>query len=205
MGISERRNKEKLEMRQSILDAAMQLFIEEGYESVSIRRIAEKIEYSPSTIYLYFEDKDAIFYELHVLGFTELYKHQMEVQNITDPRERLIAHGRAYLGFGMEHSQYYDLMFIVLSPVAKISTCNRWICGDRSYDLLRQNVADCIEAGYFKGKDVDAVSFTLWSMVHGMVSLYIRDRLLLYDVSGQEFDTKILFEQALQVLHSFIV
>lgn len=204
MGISERREKEKKEMKQAILDAAMALFIEDGYDSVSIRKIADRIEYSPSTIYLYFEDKDEIFFELHNIGFAELYSHQMETQNIADPRERLIAHGRAYLNFALEHTQYYDLMFISRAPGIKIKKFNHWECGDRSYDLLRKNIIECKEAGYFADKDLDAVSFVFWSLVHGMVSLHIRNRILLFDKEGIGFDVNDLFEQSLTILHSFI-
>lgn len=204
MGISERREKEKSEMKQAILDAAMALFIEDGYDSISIRKIADRIEYSPSTIYLYFEDKDAIFFELHNIGFTELYSHQMETQNIADPKERLIAHGRAYLNFALEHTQYYDLMFISRAPGVTIKKFNHWECGDRSYDLLRKNIVECKEAGYFKDMDLDAVSFVFWSTVHGMVSLHIRNRLLLFDVEGNGLDVTAIFEQSLNVLNTFI-
>lgn len=204
MGISERREKEKQEMRNAILDAAMKLFIEDGYESVSIRKIAEQIEYSPSTIYLYFEDKDAIFFELHNIGFAEFYKHQMEVQNITDPLERLMASGRAYLNFALEHTQYYDLMFIARAPGVKIKQFSNWKCGDRSYDVLRKNVSECIEAGYFKDGDADAIAFVLWSLMHGMLSLYIRNRLVIFDAEGKEFDANKLFEQSLTIIRSFM-
>lgn len=205
MGISERREKEKKEMKQAILDAAMALFIEDGYDSVSIRKIADRIEYSPSTIYLYFEDKDEIFFELHNIGFAELYSHQIETQKIADPKERLLAHGRAYLSFALEHTQYYDLMFISRAPGMKIKKFNHWECGDRSYDLLRKNIVECKEAGYFKDKDdIDAVSFVFWSIVHGMVSLHIRNRILLFDKEGEGFDVANLFEQSLNVLRTFI-
>ena len=69
-------------MRKIILDAAMELFIQEGYNGVSIRKIADKIEYSPGSIYTYFQDKDSIFYELHVEGFGILYQKQLSVQAV---------------------------------------------------------------------------------------------------------------------------
>lgn len=205
MGISERREKEKREMKQAILDAAINLFVEEGFDSVSIRKIADKIEYSPSTIYLYFEDKDSIFFELHNLGFAELYKHQMETQSIKDPKERLIAHGRAYLSFALEHTEYYDIMFIARASGVKIKKENQWECGDRSFNLLQKNVTECINAGYFRDKDPDTISFVLWSMMHGMASLHIRNRLLMFDAEGKGFNSSILFEQAMIVLRGFIV
>jgi len=205
MAITDRREKEKRVMRQSILEAAMELFVGEGYDSVSIRKIADKIEYSPSTIYLYFEDKDDIFFELHNLGFNEFYKHQMEAQRVADPKERLIAHGRAYLSFALEHSQYYDLMFIVRSPGDKIKKFKNWELGDRCYDLLKKNVAECKEAGYFKGKDEKAVALVFWSVMHGMISLHIRNRLIHIDSEGKELINSIIFEQSLSIVRSFIV
>lgn len=213
MGIKERKHRQKTEMRQAILDAAMSLFIEEGYDAVTIRKISEKIEYSPSTIYIYFKDKDSIFFELHTIGFAELLKHQMEVQNITDPRERLIAHGRAYVQFAIEHPQYYDLMFIVRSPGNKIMDFKNWECGDRSYELLKKNVVECREAGYMQGQDADAISFALWSMMHGMVALYIRNRLILYDINeskppckaiNKEIPVPDIFEQVLAITKNLI-
>ncbi|MFX8778120.1 helix-turn-helix domain-containing protein, partial [Acinetobacter baumannii] len=60
MGINERKEKQKLELKRLILDASMKLFVEEGFENVSIRKIADLIEYSPTTIYLYFKDKNEI-------------------------------------------------------------------------------------------------------------------------------------------------
>ena len=64
MGVKERREREKESLRQDILDVAREMFATEGYESVSMRKIADKIEYSPTTIYLYFKDKNELFYAL---------------------------------------------------------------------------------------------------------------------------------------------
>ncbi|HEY9245546.1 MAG TPA: helix-turn-helix domain-containing protein, partial [Candidatus Methanoperedens sp.] len=74
MGIKERKELEKQEMRKLILDTAMRLILEKGFENVTIRHIAEEIEYSPATIYLYFKDKDDIIYTLHREGFEKLYR-----------------------------------------------------------------------------------------------------------------------------------
>jgi AcrR family transcriptional regulator len=201
MGISERRIKEKAEMKQAVLDAALSLFIQEGYESVSIRKIAERIEYSPSTIYLYFKDKDEILFELHNLGFDALYRHQMEVQSIPDPLERMMAHGRAYLRFAIENQEYYDIMFIVRSPSKFIEKYKHWDCGDRAFGLLITNVQACIDVGYFKGQNSEAVAFLLWSVVHGMAALIIRKRLIL---PVSESSDAGLLEGSMRVLRSLI-
>lgn len=177
MGISERKERDKQEMRKLILETAMTLFLEEGFENVSIRRIADKIEYSPATIYLYFKDKDDILFALHNAAFEELYKHQQEILSIKDPVKRLRKHGEIYIRFGLEHPEYYNLMFIMRSPVKKIQEGEQWNVGMRSYDLLKQNIQDCIGAGAFDKKtDVDIATFALWSSAHGIVSLILRHR-----------------------------
>ena len=176
MGIKERKDRERAEMRKMILNAAMELFVQEGYNGVSIRKIAKKVEYSPGSIYTYFEDKDSIFYALHVEGFELLYKKQISSQSINEPRERLLAQGKAYIEFALENQEYYDIMFILRESIELI--CKQedkdWTHGQRSYDLLKRNVSECQSAGMFKNQNIDSVAFLLWSIVHGIASIIIR-------------------------------
>ncbi|MGE5812161.1 MAG: TetR/AcrR family transcriptional regulator [Ignavibacteria bacterium] len=202
MGITERKEREKAEVRKMILDAAMELFIKEGYDGVSIRKIADKIEYSPGSIYTYFEDKDSIFYELHLEGFEILYQKQLSAQSINDPRERLIAHGRAYIEFALENQQYYDIMFIEREPEEIIRKMKNWDYGDRSFDLLKRNISECQSAGMFKDQNLDSVSFLLWSTVHGIASLVIRRGKALKNMINQENSQ--IIEASLEILRTFI-
>ena len=117
MGISQRKEREKEEMRQRILDAALHLFRERGYDGVSIRNIAEAIEYSPGTIYLYYQDKSEIFFALQFEAAALKRDHILPVASITDPWERLIEFGRRYVDFGMKHPDLYDLLFITRAPM----------------------------------------------------------------------------------------
>lgn len=176
MGINERKEREKQEMKDLILETAMNLFIKEGFHNVSIRRIAENIEYSPGTIYLYFQDKDEILYALHNLAFEKLFKRQQTVATIKDPLERLRKQGRLYVQFAQENPQYYDLMFIMRGPVRKLKGPEEWDMGKRAYEFLRTNVKECIEAGYFGNYDTDVVTFGMWACVHGIASLFVRER-----------------------------
>lgn len=202
MGITERKEREKSEMRRAVLEAAMQLFIEDGYEKVSIRKIADKIEYSPASIYTYFEDKGDIFYELHNEGFGKLLVMQQRVQDISDPKERLSAHGRAYLEFAFNNPEYYDIMFIMRSPTEKICKFENWEQGQRSYDILLKNVEECKETGLFDGQDKNAVAFLLWSTVHGIASLHIRQRLSLITLYPAYYEN--LIENSVAILKSII-
>jgi AcrR family transcriptional regulator len=177
MGISDRKAREKQEMRVRILEAAKTLFLAEGYASVSIRRIADAIEYSPSTIYLYFKDKDDILFALHNIAFKQLFKRQQENAKIEDPRIRLEAFLSTYLQFALDNREYYDLMFIQYAPVSRIMEMAEWRYGRRSYESLKETVRQCQERGYLVNLNLDAAAFGLWSFVHGIASLYIRHRI----------------------------
>ncbi|MGC3943417.1 MAG: TetR/AcrR family transcriptional regulator [Chryseolinea sp.] len=178
MAIANRKERQKEELKASILEAARTLFIERGYEETSIRNIAERIEYSPTTIYLYFKDKDDIFYALHREGFVLLNQYFRSLQDVEDPFERLKAITKAYIRFALENSEYYDLMFISRSPMSALedSDNEKWEEGDRAFAALTTTIHQCIECGYFKGMDPQVLSFTCWSMVHGICALEIRGR-----------------------------
>src|SRR3989339_706143 len=177
MGISDRKAREKQEMRAKILEAAKNLFLAEGYASVSIRGIADAIEYSPATIYLYFKDKDDILYALHNIAFKQLFRRQQDNARIEDPRLRLEAFLSTYLGFALDNREYYDLMFIQYAPVSRIMELAEWRYGRRSYEFLKETVRQCQEKGYLVNLNLDAAAFGLWSFVHGIAFLYIRHRL----------------------------
>jgi AcrR family transcriptional regulator len=179
MGIVERKEKQKLEIRKLIMDAAMKLFVEEGVDNVSIRKIADLIEYSPTTVYLYFKDKDEIFYSLHDIGFGKLQELNRNLDAIANPLLRLYKMGENYLNFGMDNSEYYDLMFIQREPMDKLEEmeCSDWKSGDAAMARLKETVRECMEQGFLADGDVDLVSLSVWSIVHGLVSLAIRGRM----------------------------
>ena len=176
MGIAERKEREKQGMKDLILQAAMDLFIEEGYEKASIRKIADRIEYSPATIYLYFKDKDEIFHAVHEKGFEIFFGRMEKLAVIADPFERLRKLGEVYLNFAWEHPQLYDLMFIMWGPMDALKDDTHWHCGMRAHNALKEMVRECIESGKMKEMDVDVASMAIWSFVHGIVSLRIRNR-----------------------------
>ena len=178
MGIAERKEKQKIEIRKRILDASMQLFVQEGFENVSIRRIADIIEYSPTTIYLYFKDKDEIFFNLHEIGFLKMQEMNKDLPAIQNPLIRLHKMGENYIRFGMENPEYYDLMFIQKEPMDKLTEMGcKWENGDAALTLLRNTLSECMEKGYVAKVDATMLSLSVWSMVHGLVSLATRERL----------------------------
>lgn len=179
MGSAERKIREKEFKREMILAAAMELFLHEGFENVSMRKIAEKIEYSPAAVYLHFKDKDELLHALHIKGFEQLYSEQLSVMNIKNPLERLKEHGKVYMNFALKNPEYYDLMFIKRGSGKKITQLKEWDPGYRSYELLKENVKDCVDKGFLYASDIDSATFALWSLVHGMASLIIRNRCIM--------------------------
>lgn len=180
MGIAERKEREKEEMKKLIIDTATRLFIENGFEKTSMRTIAEAIEYSPATIYLYFKDKNELFHAIHGRGFQVFFEYLSQVRTIEEPMERLDKLGDYYLQFAIDHPGYYDLMFILRAPMKTEETEENWDLGETSHVILTSTVEECIAKGYFKGEVAEEVSFMIWSEVHGICSMMIRERMKFY-------------------------
>jgi AcrR family transcriptional regulator len=178
MGVKERRGREKLETRDKILDAARELFVTEGYEGVSMRRVAEKIEYSPTAIYVHFTDKNELFHELCRQDFARLQEVMQSADMPADPIERLRQIGRSYIQFGVRFPNHYVFMFMTPHLPQEPDEEDREIMGNPekdAYAMLKRAVQEAINAGCFRDEvqDAELVSQTLWASVHGVISLNI--------------------------------
>jgi AcrR family transcriptional regulator len=178
MGIAERKERDKEELRERILVAAKTLFLEKGVEKTSIRNIADLIEYSPGSIYHYFKDKNEIFHALHQGGFQQLMSRMEVIASVPNPMERLKGMGTIYVQFALENPDMYDLMFIKEAPMDHVARTKalQWNEGEATFKFLRSTLRECMEQGYFQGHEEETLSFLIWSTVHGMVSLQIRRR-----------------------------
>lgn len=114
MGIKERQERDREAVRRAILDAARDLFVQVGYEHVSMRKIAEIVEYSPAAIYGYFPSKDDIFYALAEEGFRLLHDtgDSLDALEALPPIERVRQSFWRLYQFSCEHPQYFALMFV---------------------------------------------------------------------------------------------
>src|SRR5438874_10487609 len=114
MGTAERKARQKENLRQEILDAARDLFVRDGYESVSMRKIAEKVEYAPGTLYLYFRDKSEILQSLCEETFAKLRKRMEAIHNDEgDPLDGLRRGLLTYIQFGLDNPSHYTITFIL--------------------------------------------------------------------------------------------
>src|SRR5271155_2506064 len=107
-----KRKQQQEDLRAKILDAARELFVNEGVEAVSMRKVAEKIGYSATTLYNYFEDKEALLYALCDADFGTLHELFKKIGRIASPIERLRKLGQAYISFALNYPSHYRLMFM---------------------------------------------------------------------------------------------
>lgn len=178
MGIKERQDRERAAVRDAILHAARELFVTEGYRTVSMRKIAERIEYSPAAIYGYFASKDEIFFALAEEGFHMIKRAADEAAAAeSDPLGALRAMLLAYYRFAREQPKYFELMFVDRS-VPHLEDLERFAFLVEMMQDAERMVARCVDAGVFpRDLDVPAAFHILWAAVHGPAVLSICQRL----------------------------
>ncbi len=181
MSIKDRKTRHKEDLRQAILDAAKRLFLTEGYGATSIRKIANEIEFSPTTIYLYYKDKAEIAHALHTEGFKLLNSQFRVLEYIESPFERLKAMGRAYIQFSIENPDFYELMFVMKEPMEHVKDIGLedpcWVEGEQAFGGLVNVVAACQQEGYFRNMDTAGMAMLAWSSLHGLCTLNLHGHL----------------------------
>jgi len=177
MGHVDRRKRDQQALRERILEAARELFAELGYEAVTMRGIAERIEYSPTTIYLHFSDKAALLRELCSVDFLMLAAGFRAIGEERDPLVRIRAIGRAYLAFALAHPNHYRLMF--MTPHPAVPEAERRIAkgslDEDAWAILVEAVAAAQREGTIRSDAGDAAVLAqlLFSGVHGVVALHL--------------------------------
>ena len=147
MGIKERQERDREAVRRSILDAARDLFVTEGFQHVSIRKIAERIEYSPAAIYSYFPSKDDIFYALAEEGFRLLGDPADASARGRTPLERVRAIFWRLYEFSREQPQYFALMFMERSVPRISREYERFALASTRKQQVVAAIQACIESG----------------------------------------------------------
>ena len=178
MGTNERRERERQEIRERILEAARELFVAQGYEAVTMRQIAKKIEYTPTAIYFHFQDKEHLISELCAIDFLAMAQTFNHLTEVKDPLERLMMMAYAYLEFGLDNPNHYRLLFMTPHPHVppeEVAMIRRGNPAEDAYAFLRATVIECIAAGYLRPeyRDPELVAQILWSGIHGTTSLHI--------------------------------
>jgi AcrR family transcriptional regulator len=173
------REQRQANIRTAILDAARELFAQEGVAGLSMRRLAEKIGYTPRTIYLYFADKDDLLSELIEEEVGRLADHlESTFAKHRSPQQRLEAVALAYVAFGLEHPQAYEAIFMVRShPMTRESArSGQHVQGKRMLDVLDRVVRE--SGRVTEERDHQVIVQALRCALHGVTSLLVLGRQL---------------------------
>jgi len=170
MGIQERKIRQKENMRTTILSVALQQVKDEGWQSLSIRKIADAIEYSVPVIYDHFENKEAILFELSMDGFRLLERTlQKNKKKYPDPTERLKAYAETYWNFAFKNPEYYQLMYGLGMPCSGAGKIKP------EFNCFRDYIGEAIEEIVKNKKSSDDETcfkiYAFWSVLHGLISI----------------------------------
>ncbi|MBL0173265.1 MAG: TetR/AcrR family transcriptional regulator [Gemmatimonadaceae bacterium] len=172
-----RRERQKAETRQAILDAARELFVSEGVEATTMRAIAEKIGYTPTAIYHHFRDKDTLLVELCMVDFKALGQSLYKIGRIEDPIERLRRMGMSYADFAIANPSQYRFMFMTSMQHSMVDCDGNPISppDEDAYAFLLQTVTEGIQAGLYRPElsDPNELAQMTWGAIHGVVSLWM--------------------------------
>ena len=182
MGVKEPQEREREAVARSILDAARELFVTHGYQEVSIRKIADRIEYSPAAIYSYFPSKDDIFLALAEEGFRLLFSYgrsrEIDERAPDDPADVLRGMFWRYYEFSKEHPEYFALMFLDRSVPRIRDHWDRFgFVGEMKHDMVGR-IQQAIAAGACPPDTHPHTVFRLLlTAAHGAAALRLCDRL----------------------------
>jgi len=176
MGTKQRRERERQEIRQSILSAARQIAVEEGWQAVTTRKVAERIEYSQPTIYEYFDNKEAILLALLYQGFESvLAAMQAARAQSQQSEEQLLAMSRAYWNFAFSCPELYQVMH-GLGGVS-FTHADTPASARAIFALLRETVQSWMQAHNIVLDEPDAPVDAIWGAVHGLITLTLAGRI----------------------------
>lgn len=164
--------------RGEILAAAKRLFLEEGYEHATMRRIAAEVGVSAAALYVYFPDKEAILRAIAEAAFGELLARLEESQRgDAPPLDRFRAGLHAYIAFGLARPDEYRLTFLakMIAPERRPETCATDTIedADRSFAILERGIAELMRAGVFAPGDTLAGAEAAWACLHGATALLL--------------------------------
>jgi AcrR family transcriptional regulator len=167
--------------QQAILDAAREIISKQGVEALSIRAIAEKIDYSPAGLYEYYGGKEEIIAALCTQGLQHFARHLRSVDKSLAPEAYMVELGVAYVDFALKNPDFFLLMFttapLVLPDLAEHkSDVGRGLQDDDAFSILLHGVERCVAAGLFcpqPNYGVLEMARTAWALAHGIAMLQL--------------------------------
>ena len=176
MGTKERRDRERTALKQRILGAALEIATEEGWPAVTVRKVADRIEYTAPALYAHFESKDGILQELVREGFGKLSALLQAAYSTTaDPTERMVGLALAYCDFAWENRELYQVMHGLGGAACK--TLGPPEASDPGGALLRAAVSAALAPADPRTLDLDSELDIHRATLYGLVALAMDGRL----------------------------
>jgi AcrR family transcriptional regulator len=199
------------EIKTKIIDHALGILTAEGYESLSMRKLADKTGASPKTLYNYFKSKDEIYLHLIDTGFSALKNHILNaIKDVEDPVEKIRAVCKAYLTFGLKNPHYYNIMYNMSLPKhdAFIGTSLEKLAdipfnkSERLRELAVGIIYDALKIkGDFPQKVAEIKMFHIWASLHGAVSIYVFGSSMLNWLDTDEMALDAFVEECIKSLY----
>lgn len=166
------------DLRRAILDTTRRLLVKKGYHNLSMRKIAQSINYSATSIYLHFDSKDALLHALIDEGMQRLYDAFSDIVSAFDdePVARLRALCEQFITFGLENPEYYEIMFQLRPEQMERYPAEKYRRARRNLDTIAEALAEGAETGVFAVEDARVAASAIWASLHGTVSLLIAER-----------------------------
>jgi AcrR family transcriptional regulator len=169
---------EQTDLRRRILDTTRHLLVTEGYSNLSMRKIADAIGYSATSIYLYFDSKDALLHALIHEGMMRLHDELGEAAEMfpEDPFRRLRALCRRFVTFGLENPEYYEIMFQLHPERMERYPPEKYRQARSNLDYFVRALKEGGKEDLFDVEDPTVLASTMWASLHGTVSLLLAER-----------------------------
>ena len=204
MGTIERREREREELREKIVEAARDILSERGLEGFSMREIARRIEYSPATIYLYFANKEELLRAVVGEGMrrlSEVIRNEIDAAGPVTAAQKYRASGRGYVRFALENTAYFHVIFDLPAVAHMEEDCPGHTesldqaAFERVVGVLKQA---CREGSYRADLDVEQAAVIGWATLHGLLSLYLSGHLQEFAPTRDQF--QVLVERSLDMI-----
>ncbi len=175
MGVIEKRAKHKEQFRREILDSAREIFINDGYDGFSMRKLAERIDYSPTTIYLYFKNKDDLLFAICEEFFANFLAELNHIRSVSrDPIETLRRALLYLIEFGLKNPNQYKVIFFTKSIYGTMGELiEKESMARNTYFVFKEIIRDCIRAGRLREPDEDVIAGALAIVSHGLVTMIL--------------------------------
>ncbi len=197
-----RSEKEIIQVKVDILEKALEILIDEGYDNLSMSKIGKRMNMTAANLYNYYSSKDELYNAISIAGYNRLYDQSVEaIKNQTDPFKKVVNLFKSYFIFGMENAHYYYLMFTMVAPkyLDYVNTPMESIALREKENAMRVlTLAVSIVEEYIKnhpgytGLDSKLVTIQFWSQIHGIVSLYNSGNLMEADDDPDSITSEVM-------------